>query len=134
MANSCPREFRDDVVGVAQCREYGVTIKQIAEDFGISEGCLRNWLPQAEIKAGKRPGATASESAELRERSRLLEQEQQALRRGVEGFRRRTCRDRYLPARERPAQWRDSRRDCVSGIEGRSSVLLPVASQPLQMQ
>ena len=32
-----PREFRDDVVAVAQRREAGVTIKQIADDFGISE-------------------------------------------------------------------------------------------------
>jgi len=30
-----PREFRDDVVRVARGREPGVTVEQIAEDFGV---------------------------------------------------------------------------------------------------
>ena len=47
-----PKKFRDDVVAVAQRREPGVTIKQIAEDFGISETCLQNWLRKSEIEAG----------------------------------------------------------------------------------
>jgi len=34
-AEGLSKEFRDDVVAVAQRREAGVTIKQIAEDFGI---------------------------------------------------------------------------------------------------
>ena len=46
MPKAYPREFRDDVVAVAQRREPGVTIKQIADEFGISEGCLQNWLRQ----------------------------------------------------------------------------------------
>jgi len=86
MPKAYPREFRDDVVAVAQRREPGVTIKQIADDFGISEGCLQNWLRQAEIEAGKRSGTTAAESAELRElrkRNRLLEQENEVLRRAA---------------------------------------------------
>jgi transposase-like protein len=77
-----PREFRDDVVAVAQRREAGVTIKQIADDFGIPEGCLQNWLRQAEIEPGKRPGTTQAESEELwelRKRNRLLEQENEVL-------------------------------------------------------
>ena len=78
-----PREFRDDVVAVAQRREPGVTIKEIANDFGISETCLQNWLRQADVEAGRKPGVTSSESAELRElrkRNRLLEQENEVLR------------------------------------------------------
>ena len=81
-----PREFRDDVVAVAQRREPGVTIREIADDFGISETCLQNWLRQADVEAGRKPGATASESAELRElrkRNRLLEQENEVLRRAA---------------------------------------------------
>jgi len=35
MPKAYPKEFRDDVVAVAQRREAGVTIKQIAQDFGI---------------------------------------------------------------------------------------------------
>ena len=71
---------------MAQRREAGVTIKQIAEDFGISETCLQNWLRQAEIDAGSRPGTTAAESAELRDlrkRNRVLEQENEVLRRAA---------------------------------------------------
>ena len=84
MPKPYPSEFRDDVVAVAQRREPGVTIKQIAEDFGISEGCLQNWLRQTEVEAGRRPGTTAEGSAEFRElrkRNRLLEQENEVLRR-----------------------------------------------------
>jgi transposase-like protein len=36
-----PREFREDVVAVARSRESGVTSKQIAIDFGITEATLR---------------------------------------------------------------------------------------------
>ena len=81
-----PREFRDDVVAVAQRREPGVTIKEIADDFGISETCVQNWLRQADVEAGRKPGVTSSESTELRElrkRNRLLEQENEVLRRAA---------------------------------------------------
>ncbi len=62
-----PKELRDDVVAVAQRREPEITINQIVENFGISEACLRNWLRQAEIEAGRRPRTTAAETGELRE-------------------------------------------------------------------
>ena len=81
-----PREFRDDVVAVARRREPGVTLKQIAEDFGVAEASLTNWLKQADIEDGKRPGATGSDQAEnreLRKRLRLLEQENEVLRRAA---------------------------------------------------
>ncbi len=86
MPKPYPKEFRDDVVAVAQRREPGVTIKEIAGDFGISETCLQNWLRQAEVEAGRKPGVTSSDSAELRElrkRNRLLEQENEILRRAA---------------------------------------------------
>lgn len=86
MPKAFPRGFRDDVVAVAQCREDGVSIKQIAGDFGVSEVCLQNWLRTAEIESGHRSGITAAGSAELRElrkRHRLLEQENEVLRRAA---------------------------------------------------
>ena len=86
MPKPYPREFRDDVVAVARRRQDGVSIKQIAADFGISETCLQNWLRQADVENGNRPGTTVSESAELRElrrRNRLLEQENEVLRRAA---------------------------------------------------
>ena len=81
-----PQEFRDDVVAVARGREPGVTLKQIADDFGISEASLTNWLKAADVEAGKKPGVTSAEAAELRElkrRNKLLEQENEVLRRAA---------------------------------------------------
>ena len=80
------REFREDVVAVARRREGGVTLAQIAKDFGISESCLTNWLTAADREDGVRPGPTAADAAELRElkrRNRLLEQEVEVLRRAA---------------------------------------------------
>ncbi|ORX00526.1 transposase [Mycolicibacillus trivialis] len=71
---------------MARRREPGVTIKQVASDFGVSETCLQNWLRAADVEEGKRPGVTATDSAELRElrkRNRLLEQENEVLRRAA---------------------------------------------------
>ena len=86
MPKPYPKEFRDDVVNVARSREPGQTIKQIAADFGIAESCLRNWMRRADVEDGYRPGQTSTESAELRElkrRNRLLEQENEVLRRAA---------------------------------------------------
>lgn len=86
MPKPYPKEFRDDVVRVAQQRESGVTLKQVAKDFGISESCLTNWITLADREAGIRPGPSAAESGELREakrRIRLLEQENEVLRRAA---------------------------------------------------
>ena len=84
MARPYPKEFRDDVVRVARNREDGVTIEQIAADFGVHPMTLWKWLRQADIDDGATPGKTTGESAELRElrrRNRLLEQENEVLRR-----------------------------------------------------
>ena len=84
MAKPYPKEFRDDVVAVA--RKGQAPLAQIAKDFGISEGSLTNWLKQADIEDGRRPGATDADRAELRElkkRNRLLEQENEVLRRAA---------------------------------------------------
>jgi transposase-like protein len=81
-----PKEFRDDVVNVARSREPGQTIKQIAADFGIAESCLRNWMRRADVEDGLKPGTPAAENVELREakkRIRLLEQENEVLRRAA---------------------------------------------------
>ena len=86
MPKPYPREFRDDVVRVARDRDPGVTVEQIANDFGVHPMTLFKWLRQADIDAGTKPGVTGSESAELRElrrRNKLLEQENEVLRRAA---------------------------------------------------
>ncbi|MET9284652.1 IS3 family transposase [Nocardia beijingensis] len=87
MPKPYPEEFRRDVVAVARKGEIPLT--QIAKDFGISQSCVKNWVRQADIEDGHRPGATADESAELREarkRIRQLEQEAEVMRRAVAYF------------------------------------------------
>jgi transposase len=86
MPKPYPREFRDDVVRVARNRDDGVTLEQVAADFGIHPMTLSKWLRQAAIDDGTKAGVTTSESAEnreLRRRLRLVEQENEVLRRAA---------------------------------------------------
>ncbi len=46
MPKPYPPEFRRDVVAVA--RKGQAPLTQIAKDFGISEGCLHNWMKKAD--------------------------------------------------------------------------------------
>jgi transposase len=80
-------EFRRDVVAVA--RKSEAPLSQVAKDFGISESCLHRWLKVADIDDGVRPGLTTDESRELRElrrRNKVLEQENEILRRAAAFF------------------------------------------------
>ena len=86
MRRPYPREFRDDVVRVARNREDGVTIEQIAADFGIHPMTLSKWMRQADVDDGAKPGLSRTESVELRElrgRTGLLAQENEVLRRAA---------------------------------------------------
>ncbi|WP_232240595.1 IS3 family transposase [Kutzneria sp. 744] len=86
MPKPYPQEFRDDVVRVARDREPGVTVEQIAKDFGVHPMTLFKWLRQADANEGVNPGVSKSDSAELheaRKRIKLLEQENEVLRRAT---------------------------------------------------
>ncbi|MEU7428054.1 IS3 family transposase [Streptomyces sp. NPDC040750] len=83
MPKPYPEEFREDVVRVARNRGPGVTVEQVAKDFGVHPMTLWKWLRRADIDDGSRPGTTSQESAELREarrRIKLLEQENEVRR------------------------------------------------------
>jgi transposase len=92
-----PPEFRRDVIAVA--RKGEASISQVARDFGISESCLQRWLKIPDREDGLAPPAASGdrggggggkdESAELRElrrRNKLLEQENEILRRATAYF------------------------------------------------
>ncbi len=86
MPKPFPKEFREDVVRVARGRPPGVTLEQIAKDFGIHPMTLSKWIRQADVDDGVRPGRSGTESADLRaanRRIRLLEQENAVLRRAA---------------------------------------------------
>lgn len=66
-AQALPERVRDDVVRVARNREAGVTIEQIAKDFGVHPMTLQKWMRRADIDVGTKPGQSRTESAELHE-------------------------------------------------------------------
>ena len=85
MPKAFPMEFREDVIRVY--RDSGASVAQVAKDFGISPSCLKRWLMVDERKAGSpSPAGPGSESDALREankRIKLLEQENEVLRRAA---------------------------------------------------
>ncbi|WP_255491580.1 transposase [Actinotalea sp. JY-7876] len=52
-------------------------LRRIADQLGINPETLRNWVTQAEVDAGDRPGTTTSDALRLAE----LERENRELRR-----------------------------------------------------
>jgi len=71
-------------------------VAKIADDLGISESCLRNWVARADVDDGRRPGVMSDERAELvalRRRNRVLELEIEILKRASAYF----ARENVLP-------------------------------------
>jgi transposase len=90
-----PQEFRQRAVQLA--REGTTPVAKIAKDLGISESCLRNWMAQSDAEensGGQRlAGTEKRELADLRKRNRILEQENEILRRAAAYF----ARENVLP-------------------------------------
>ena len=89
-----PPEFRRRAVDLARRREQPVA--QIAKDLGISESCLRRWMDQAEVDEGVKEGLSSDERrelVELRRRTRVLEMENEILKRASAYF----ARENVLP-------------------------------------
>jgi transposase len=90
-----PPEFRQRAVELA--RQGTTPVSKIAKDLGISDSCLRNWMHQADAdeKGGGEglAGGDKKELGELRRRNRLLEQENEILRRAAAYF----ARENVLP-------------------------------------
>jgi transposase-like protein len=63
MPRPYPPEFRQRAVELARLHEK--PFSQIAEDLGIAESCLRNWVKQADIDDGQRRGLSTDERTEL---------------------------------------------------------------------
>ena len=91
-----PPEFRQRAVDLA--REGTTPVAKLAKDLGISESCLRNWMAQADADdegggGNKLSNAEKKELAELRRRNRLLEQENEILKKAAAYF----ARENVLP-------------------------------------
>ncbi len=88
MPKPFPLEFRQDVIAVA--RKGQASRAQIARDFGVSEACLARWLKIADradgVGASSPAPADAADLRELKKRNKLLEQENEILRRATAYF------------------------------------------------
>jgi len=87
MPKKFPPEFKRDVVTVA--RRGDLTIPEVAIDFNVAEESVRRWMRQADIDDGVVEGKTSAEQSELvqlRRKTRLLEMENEILRRAAAYF------------------------------------------------
>jgi transposase len=80
-----PRELREQAVRLVRewRRQHGRTdggLTEVGEQLGVHHETVRNWLRQAEIDSGDRPGASSEEKARIKE----LERENAELRRANE--------------------------------------------------
>jgi len=86
MPTAFPKEFREDVIRVF--KDSDSSVAQVAKDFDISPSSLKRWLSIDESGSSRPSGHTspATESDALREankRIKLLEQENEVLRRAA---------------------------------------------------
>ena len=82
-----PPAFRIEAVRLVHGSDK--SLAAIAEDLGVSEPTLRNWVRQAEIDDGTRDGLTTAERAELvrlRREVRTLRQERDILKKAAAFF------------------------------------------------
>jgi len=65
-------------------------VSEIAQDLGISDSCLRNWMRQADLdEGGRNDGLTTAERAELvslRRELRVAKMENEILKRAAAYF------------------------------------------------
>lgn len=88
-----PPEFRRRALDLV---EAGEPVAQVARNLGISESCLRRWMDQAAVDAGTKEGLTSAEKrelVELRRKNRVLEMENEILKRASAYF----ARENVLP-------------------------------------
>jgi transposase len=86
MPKPFPKEFREDVIRVY--RDSDASMAQVAKDFGISPSCLKRWLAIDERNSGRtssesRAGSEPDALREANKRIKLLEQENEVLRRAA---------------------------------------------------
>jgi transposase len=84
-----PPEFRREAVRLVRASGEEYPIPRIAQELGVSDGTLRNWVNQDEIDSGEREGLTTEEKEELRKLRRevkTLRQEKEILRKAAAFF------------------------------------------------
>lgn len=101
MARKYSEEFREDVVRLIR---GGMRVKQVSADMGVPEATLYVWLKRADIENGVKSGLKKTNSRSIVKRRSGSENWSRRTR-SCAGlapiFRRRTCREKDLPASAR---------------------------------
>ena len=82
-----PMDFKIEAVRLL--RESGKSLKEVAEDLGVSTNALREWAKRLEAEAGLRPGLKKDEREELkrlRRENKILREEREILRKAAVFF------------------------------------------------
>ena len=88
-----PPEFRRRALDLVA---HGEPVAQVARNLAISESCLRRWMEQDAVDAGRKEGLSSAEKrelVELRRKNRVLEMENEILKRASAYF----ARENVLP-------------------------------------
>jgi transposase len=89
-----PSEFRREAVSLVKVS--GRSVRQVAEELGVSTESLRIWIRQDQLDRGERDDGLTTDQLEelrrLRKQVRELEQEREILKRAVTFFARETDR------------------------------------------
>lgn len=98
MPKAFPKEFCEDVIRVF--RHSDASVAQIAKGFGIAPSCLKRWLTiddkkPADPSLGAREANELDAPREANKRIRLLQQENEVLRRAAA----------YLSQANLPGKW-----------------------------
>ncbi|MEU4572184.1 transposase [Nonomuraea sp. ATR24] len=84
-------EFKAEIVEL--CQRGDRSIREVAQDFDLTETAVRQWVRQAEVDEGQRDGLTSSEREELaalRRENRRLREDIDVLKRATAFFVRET--------------------------------------------
>lgn len=80
-------EFKAEIVEL--CQRGDRSIREVTQDFDLTETAVRQWVRQAEVDAGQRGGLTSSEREELaalRRENRRLREDVDVLKRATAFF------------------------------------------------
>ena len=80
-------EFKAEIVEL--CHRGDRSIGEVSRDFDLTETAVREWVKQAEIDTGDRPGLTSDEREELsrlRRENRRLQEDVDILKRATAFF------------------------------------------------
>ena len=81
------QEFRLEAVRLL--RSSGRSVRQLADELGVSQQTLRNWSAQLDVDQGKSEGLTTPEREELRRlrrENRILTEEREILKKAAAFF------------------------------------------------